>query len=158
MLKNLKNKKKKGFTLIELIIVIAIIAILAALAIPKFSSVRNSANLKSDIANAKTIANAASALLAEGTITASDTLIELDDATASSPASKIRTYLQTVPAPKAGDEGEKFIVATENGDVIVYIAADSDDVAPSNQVYPEPIITGTPGTNKWYPELGTATK
>ena len=64
MIKNLKNKKK-GFTLIELIIVIAIIAILAAVAIPKFGEVRKNASLKTDIANAKTIANAATALIAE---------------------------------------------------------------------------------------------
>ena len=66
----LKNKnKKKGFTLIELIIVIAIIAILAAIAIPKFGDIRKNAALKSDIANAKVIANAASALIADGRIT-----------------------------------------------------------------------------------------
>ena len=68
MLKNLKNKKKKGFTLIELIIVIAIIAILAAVAIPKFSSISKDAKIKSDIANAKTISNAVSALIAEDEI------------------------------------------------------------------------------------------
>ncbi|MGL4109454.1 prepilin-type N-terminal cleavage/methylation domain-containing protein [Clostridium sp. LP20] len=35
MIKNLKNKKKKGFTLIEIIAVVAIIAILAAVLVPK---------------------------------------------------------------------------------------------------------------------------
>ena len=37
MLKNLKNKKKKGFTLVELVVVIAIIAILAAVLIPQIT-------------------------------------------------------------------------------------------------------------------------
>ena len=60
MLKNLRKKinekkKKKGFTLIELIIVIAIIAILAAVAIPKFGAIKESANKKADVANAKNI-------------------------------------------------------------------------------------------------------
>lgn len=36
----LRNKKLKGFTLIELIVVIAILAILAAIAIPKYKESR----------------------------------------------------------------------------------------------------------------------
>lgn len=59
----LKNKKK-GFTLIELIIVIAIIAILAAVALPKFGAVKKNANIKADIANAKTIHNTVMTLIA----------------------------------------------------------------------------------------------
>ena len=40
MFQNVKrNKKMRGFTLIELIIVIAIIAILAAIAVPAFGTV-----------------------------------------------------------------------------------------------------------------------
>lgn len=35
MIKNLTNKKKKGFTLVELVVVIAIIAILAAVLVPQ---------------------------------------------------------------------------------------------------------------------------
>ena len=60
------NKKKKGFTLIELIIVIAIIAILAAIAIPNFLSIQRKSRVKADIATAKTIYDATSALIAEG--------------------------------------------------------------------------------------------
>ena len=60
LLKKKQNqlKVKKGFTLVELIIVIAIIAILAVLAIPKFSEIREDANVKADIATAKSIQSA----------------------------------------------------------------------------------------------------
>lgn len=144
MLKNLKNKKKKGFTLIELIIVIAIIAILAALAIPKFSSVRQSANLKSDIANAKTIANATSALLTDETIGATVSSINLS-ATDDENASKIKTYLQTIPEPKAATGN--FVVEIVNGDVKVHILGAEGTADSSNQVYPEPTTTTN---NIWY--------
>lgn len=65
----LSKKNKKGFTLIELIIVIAIIAILAAIAIPKFGSVRQNANVSSDVANAKNISLAVSKAIAEDKVT-----------------------------------------------------------------------------------------
>lgn len=40
----MKNKNKKGFTIVELVIVIAVIAILAAVLIPTFSNVVTKAN------------------------------------------------------------------------------------------------------------------
>lgn len=95
MVKNFKNKKKKGFTLIELIIVIAIIAILAALAIPKFGDIRKDAAFKSDIANAKTIANAATTLLADQSLPES---IVVDGEVTKD--NKIEEYLQNPSAPK----------------------------------------------------------
>ena len=70
MIKNLMNKKTKakGFTLIELIIVIAIIAILAAVALPKFMEIREDANVKADVSNAKNIHTAVATLVAEDKI------------------------------------------------------------------------------------------
>lgn len=62
----LSKKKKKGFTLVELIIVIAIIAILAAIALPKFGEIRENANVKTDISNAKAIQTAVATKSADG--------------------------------------------------------------------------------------------
>lgn len=120
MIKNTNNKKKKkGFTLIELIIVIAIIAILAAIAIPKFGDVRRNANVKSDIANAKTIANAVTALIADGKIDVNVASIpvtkESDDDTDSK---DIEDYLQNVPTPKSV-EADNFVVSIVDGRVTV---------------------------------------
>lgn len=121
MIKNLKNKKK-GFTLIELIIVIAIIAILAAVAIPKFGEVRKNANEKSDIANAKTIANAVTALIAEGKLTVpSAEALEIDTTTANpavTDSDKIEAYMQNVPVGKSVT-GNFFVKIDANGGVIV---------------------------------------
>ncbi|MDZ5034171.1 prepilin-type N-terminal cleavage/methylation domain-containing protein [Clostridium perfringens] len=121
MIKNANNKKKKrGFTLIELIIVIAIIAILAALAIPKFGQVRKNANIKADVANAKTIANAAASLIAENklTIPTGDTATEYAiDSTADN---EIEKYIQNVPTPKS-ETGNFKVTIDKDGSVKVLV-------------------------------------
>ena len=121
----LKNKKK-GFTLIELIIVIAIIAILAAISIPKFGEVRKKSYVSSDVANAKTIANAATALLAEGEITAPKSTTKTLTISASDTneeAGKIEGYLQSMPTPKS--KSGSFIVEITS-DAKVTVKADGE--------------------------------
>ena len=54
-LMNLRNNRKKGFTLIELIIVIVIIAILVAALTPAILSVIERANISADEADARTM-------------------------------------------------------------------------------------------------------
>ena len=133
------NKKKKGFTLIELIIVIAIIAILAAIAIPNFLSIQRKARVKADIASAKTIYDATSALVAEGKIipgTELNTVTEIETSQNSNNDVKdIQGYLQTIPKPKSIDGGvfAVEVSGSEEAPVIkVYIKSNSKNYV----VYP----------------------
>ncbi|EGT3615579.1 prepilin-type N-terminal cleavage/methylation domain-containing protein [Clostridium perfringens] len=145
-----QNKKKKGFTLIELIIVIAIIAILAAIAIPNFLSIQRKAKVKADIASAKTIYDATSALIAEGQIiapaTGSDITLTLNadgaitggGSTGTSSqnngtdAQDLQNYLQTVPVPQSVDKGT-FKVTIKGPESNPVIQVDINDT----QVYPK---------------------
>ena len=121
-LKNRKNKKK-GFTLIELIIVIAIIAILAAMAIPKFGEVRQSANLKVDIASAKNIKTAAAMIIADGGK-------ETDATDTTQLGEKIDGGF---PVPKAVD-GE-FKVEFDDGNIIVKAGDEQVCPIPDSGIY-----------------------
>ena len=133
MLKNLK-KKKKGFTLIELIIVIAIIAILAAVAIPKFGDVRRNANIKSDIANAKTIQNAVSSLIADGQITNLGQSFTFDGtADANTDEDKLAAYIDGKAPTSKCYPGESFGVTITDGNVQITVHDGTNWV----KVYPD---------------------
>lgn len=62
MLKNLKNNKKKGFTLVELIVVLVILAILAALLIPALTGYIDKAKEKQIVAETRSVVMAAQTL------------------------------------------------------------------------------------------------
>ena len=142
-----QNKKKKGFTLIELIIVIAIIAILAAIAIPNFLSIQRKARVKADIASAKTIYDATSALIAEGKIvpTSNGVTFTLDNdkvtakpedagepKTNANAANALQSYLQTIPKPEsiANQKFEVTVSGEENSPKIQVKIGDNIKVYP----------------------------
>ncbi|EGT0696381.1 prepilin-type N-terminal cleavage/methylation domain-containing protein [Clostridium perfringens] len=108
-----QNKKKKGFTLIELIIVIAIIAILAAIAIPNFLSIQRKARVKADIASAKTIYDATSALVAEGKIVPNDTKKDGDV----DPGKVAGEEIFTLNKPESGDVQGKIVASGNATDI-----------------------------------------
>ncbi|MGG7178830.1 prepilin-type N-terminal cleavage/methylation domain-containing protein [Clostridium paraputrificum] len=62
MIRNLKNRKKKGFTLIEIIAVIAIIAILAAVLVPKVMGYMREAKKTGVIDEARSVVSAAKSI------------------------------------------------------------------------------------------------
>ena len=116
-----KKKKKKGFTLIELITVMAIMAVLAVVAIPKYSEFKERANKKHDLATAKTIANAASGLVAEGEFTLPLAAVTLESGTDTN-ADKIEAMLQSIPEGKTAGHTGNFKVSIEaNGTVHVWL-------------------------------------
>ncbi|KMT21284.1 prepilin-type N-terminal cleavage/methylation domain-containing protein [Clostridium cylindrosporum] len=55
-MKNLRKRKKGGFTLIEMVVVIAIVVIIAAIAIPQALKAVNKSRASTDIANARAYA------------------------------------------------------------------------------------------------------
>lgn len=129
----LTTNKKKGFTLVELIIVIAIIAILSAVAIPKFNDIREDANVKADIATAKSIQ---SAIAVEVTNGKNEVFIpSTSDTPTSITEDEVKTVLNggVVPKPKAKKAKDGSFTATidKNGNVVV--------LANSIQVLPNPV-------------------
>ena len=140
MTRNLLNKKKKGgFTLIELIIVIAIIAILAAVALPKFAQIRENANIKADISNAKNIQSEVISLIGEGNVPPTVGGFALN-AASPSPATVVVNGMQSSglvikAATGPVDKGSTFYVNVAlDGAVTVYAG---NAATPANEIYPQ---------------------
>lgn len=121
----MRLKSKKGFTLIELIVVIAIIAILAAILIPRFTGFSEKAKENSTKADARNIAVAVEALLAEG-----DTNIT---------ATEVEKYMGKSYGTKLVIETDGDFTYTSNGYKATFTATSGEiDVVPTVSPSPSP--------------------
>ncbi|WP_418665817.1 prepilin-type N-terminal cleavage/methylation domain-containing protein [Allofournierella sp.] len=114
--KMLKQRSKKGFTLIELIVVLVILAILAAAAIPTMMGYVNKARKASYLANCRAVYVATKAALTESMAVTQDASVTL--ATNSLKVLNGDTVLKTVQdmVPEVGAKvdattGEKYTIA-----------------------------------------------
>ena len=119
----MKQKMKKGFTLVEIMIVVAIIAILAAVAIPNFIRYRNDSRTAACIANMKQLQTAAESWLTKnptGTPTVDDLCGTGDD----------KYIKNTLTCPKGGSY---TIGKDANGSITVTCGSnDPDHVLPGD--------------------------
>ena len=138
MKNELRNKKKKGFTLIELIVVIVILGILAAIAIPRFTSTLSDSKQDADEATARTIVSALTLAEASGDfirgtdaytykagITAGTAVANKYDAVIATLVGQ--DYLEPLKAPQTGGT---YTVTVSSGDLQVGDGTDPDKFYP----------------------------
>lgn len=107
-----KNRKLKGFTLIELIVVIAIIALLASLALPQYNKAKLSAVVTAHNANVQTIKSAA--LLAD-TQSSSESVVLNSEVLQYIEGGKLPELSKEIPGDSPGWDIKK----DESGNIIV---------------------------------------
>ena len=143
----MKNKKNKGFSLVELIIVIAIMAILAGILIPQFVRYISNAGKSADIQQAENIYNAVAARYADDKVSGTDTLtydgaLHVVDGTVSNTLG----MGTTAPVSKVQSGWSYYYSCTSGGVVTVYVGPASATITTATQLSPS--ISG-PNASDW---------
>lgn len=123
-----RNKKKKGFTLVELIVVLVILAILAALLIPALTGYIDNANEKKVTAEARTALMAAQTVVSDvyGTTGKAPTKEEIEKKDYAMLTKYAEGYEKNITAITIEDNQIKSLTYVNDNYTATYTAATSD--------------------------------
>jgi prepilin-type N-terminal cleavage/methylation domain-containing protein len=134
---NKKLRNRRGFTLIELVVVIAILGILATVAVPRLTGFQENARERTDITNARTIANQVAILRTDNTIVQGTYPLTGDNPSGDT-LDIFNALNGSWPTPGAAASGNntQFSVTIDANDAITVIVTGGSDA--DVEVYPNP--------------------